>query len=139
MTAWLLTWLWQGSALAAGVAVALRCAPRLNAATRHLIWCVRSCGSGLARVGQFTVRRSRPPAAAASVSRTPSMSRQRPTVLITIFVGIWAAIALVSLLRLLPGLRAVYALRDRCRPFPPTSNRGFRCGSKRRRAAAAPS
>jgi len=28
MIAWLLTWFWQGSALAAGVAVALRCAPR---------------------------------------------------------------------------------------------------------------
>ena len=38
MTAWLLTWLWQGSALAAGVAMALACAPRVNAATRHLIW-----------------------------------------------------------------------------------------------------
>ena len=39
MTAWLLTWFWQGSALAGGVAVALQCVPRVNASTRHLIWC----------------------------------------------------------------------------------------------------
>ena len=38
MTAWLLTWLWQGLALTAVVAAALRCTPRLNAATKHLIW-----------------------------------------------------------------------------------------------------
>src|SRR5262245_40249268 len=31
-------WLWQGCALAAVTALALRCFPRLNAATRHAIW-----------------------------------------------------------------------------------------------------
>ena len=37
---------------------------------------------------------------------------------LAILLGAWAAIALVCLLRLLPGLHHVYALRDRCEPFP---------------------
>jgi hypothetical protein len=34
------------------------------------------------------------------------------------FLGVWAAVALMKLLRLVPSLHAVYALRDRCRLFP---------------------
>ena len=37
---------------------------------------------------------------------------------VSIFLGVWAAIAAIRLIRLLPSLHAVYALRDRCRPLP---------------------
>ena len=37
MTAWMLTWLWQGVALTLTVALVLK-AKRLNASTRHVIW-----------------------------------------------------------------------------------------------------
>jgi beta-lactamase regulating signal transducer with metallopeptidase domain len=115
MTAWLLTWLWQGLALTAVVTAALRCMPRLNAATKHLIWCgalaaLSWLGWASAPYGGLTpvpVRGSDP-------IYVPSA----PDIFITIFVGIWTSIALVNLLRLLPGLHALYALRDRCRPFP---------------------
>src|SRR5688500_7677827 len=100
MTAWLLTWLWQGSALAGGVAVALACVPRLNAATRHLIWCgsfvaLAWIGWASSPYGGLTPA----PVRAADPIYVPTA----PDTLITIFLGVWAAIALVSLLRLLPG------------------------------------
>jgi beta-lactamase regulating signal transducer with metallopeptidase domain len=41
-----------------------------------------------------------------------------PDVLISAIVGIWMSVALIGLVRLLPSLRALYALRDRCVPFP---------------------
>ena len=73
--------------------------------------------SGLARVGELSPHR-------ASGRTCPSGSDpiyipSAPDFLINIFVGIWAAIALVSLVRVLPSLRGVFAVRDRCRPFPP--------------------
>jgi beta-lactamase regulating signal transducer with metallopeptidase domain len=115
MTAWLLTWFWQGSALAAGVAVALRCAPQRNAATRYLIWCVTL--AAVAWLGWAASPYPRPTAVPPS-GANPIYIRSAPDVFISIFAGIWAAIALVSLLRVLSGLRRVYAVRDRCRPFP---------------------
>jgi len=39
-------------------------------------------------------------------------------VLISTIVGIWLSVALIGLVRLLPSLRAVFALRNRCVPFP---------------------
>ena len=115
MTAWLLTWFWQGSALAAGVAVALRCAPQRNAATRHLIWCVAL--AAVAWLGWAASPYPSPTAVPPS-GANPIYIPSAPDVLISIFAGIWAAIALVSLLRVLSGVRRVYAVRDRCRPFP---------------------
>src|SRR5688500_17302592 len=115
MTAWLLTWLWQGSALAAGAGIALRDAPRGHRATRHLM--LFSCLVALAWFGWSTspyggltpvqVRGSAPiyvPAA--------------PDLLVIAFICVWATVALVGLLRVLSALRGVYAARGRCRAFP---------------------
>jgi beta-lactamase regulating signal transducer with metallopeptidase domain len=41
-----------------------------------------------------------------------------PDMLIGTVVGIWMSIALIGLARLLPSVRAVFTLRDRCVPFP---------------------
>ena len=119
MTAWLLTWLWQGVALAVGVAVALRCAPRLNAATKHLIWCC-ALVAALCWLGwNSSPHRGLNPAAGTGgqhpiyVPSAPDISHQH------LASASGRPVPLVSLLRLLPGLHAVYALRDRCRPFPP--------------------
>ena len=38
MTASLLTWLWQGVALAVVLSIALHLLPRVNAATRYMLW-----------------------------------------------------------------------------------------------------
>src|SRR5687767_14138341 len=120
MTAWVLTWLCQGTALVVLVALLLGCARRVNATTRHVIWSgvlvaliwLGFAGShwGLTPV---PVRGSDPigTAFAEPVLYVPSS----PDLLVTIAVGIWAAIALVNLLRLIPALHAMYAARDRCR------------------------
>ena len=120
MTAWLLTWLWQGSALAAGVAVALRCVPRWNAATRHLIWCATL--AAVAWLGWASSPYGAPIALMSPIPPAPEpiYIPSAPDFLISTVAGIWAAIALMSLLRVLPGIRGVYAVRDRCRPFPPS-------------------
>jgi bla regulator protein blaR1 len=114
MTAWLMTWLWQGSALAVGVAVTLRCTPGLNAATRHFVWC--GALIGLAWLGWGS---SPAPLAVAPLQFEPVLYvPAAPDVLISTIVGIWMSVALIGLVRLLPSLRAVFALRDRCVPFP---------------------
>ena len=136
MTAWLLTWLWQGSALAAGVAVALRCAPRRNAATRHLIWCAALAALALARLGQS----SPSPGVLTPVpvrGSDPIYIPSAPDFLISIFArhlgGDRACESAARAARSSRGLRAA-------RPLPSVSaehrSRGFRSGSKRRRAAA---
>ena len=114
MTAWLMTWLWQGSALAAGVAVALRCTPRLNAATRHLVWCGALIGLAWLGWGSSPAPIAASPAHVEPVLYVPTA----PDALISTVVGIWMSVALIGLLRLLPNLHAVFALRDRCVPFP---------------------
>ncbi len=114
MTAWLMTWLWQGSALAAGVALALRCTPGLNAATRHLVWCGALIGLAWLGWGSSPAPIAAAPAPVEPVFYVPTA----PDVLISTIVGIWMSVALIGLVRLLPSLRAVFALRDRCVPFP---------------------
>ena len=118
MTAWLLTWLWQGSALAAGVAVALRCAPRRNAATRHLIWCVAL--AALAWLGWASFACTGVSTAVPSIGEpTPSISLRRPTSSSASSSASgqpsrsWSAAGAA-------GPPRVYAVRDRCRPFPST-------------------
>ena len=124
MTAWLLTWLLQGIAVAVLVGVGLRGSSRLNAATRYVVWCVAL--GVVTAMGLFTL----PATSSPVVEHAPDVVRGGleqapvfyvdavPDSILAIFVGVWAAVALVKLVRLIPGLHAVYALRDRCRSFP---------------------
>ena len=109
-----MTWLWQGTALAAGVALALRCAPGLNAATRHLVWCGALIGLTWLGLGSSPAPIAASPAHVEPLFYVPSA----PDALISTIVGIWMSVALIGLVRLLPSLRALFALRDRCVPFP---------------------
>ena len=84
MTAWLMTWLWQGSALAAGVALVLRCAPGLNAATRHLVWCGALLGLAWLGWGSSPAPIAAAPAPVEPVFYVPAA----PDVIITTIVGI---------------------------------------------------
>lgn len=123
MTAWLLAWVWQGLALALGVAAAVRYVRGLNAATRHFIWFGSLIALGwLGWVGSPHAS-LRAPVAMPAVD--PIYIPSAPDMLVSGVVGIWAACTLVALLRLLPGLKAIYALRDRCSPFPPALESGL--------------
>src|SRR5262245_11470288 len=117
MTAWLLAWVWQGLAVALGVTVVVRYVRGINAATRHFIWFGSLIALGwLGWVGSPHAGPAAPqlPIETADPIYIPSA----PDFLISGVIGIWAACTLVALLRLLPALHAVYALRDRCHPFP---------------------
>ena len=108
MTAWLLTWVVQGVALVAAVAIMLRLLPRLNAATRYAIW----FGALIAIAWPWWMSASPVDDQAVYVPSAPDRA-------LSTFVGVWVAIALINLIRIVPSLHAVYRLRDRCRAFPP--------------------
>ena len=117
MTAWLLAWMWQGLALALGVTVAVRYVRGLNASTRHLIWFGALIALGwLGWAGSPHAGSAAPQLSIGDTA--PIYIPSAPDILISGVIGIWAACTLIALLRLLPSLHAVYALRDRCRPFP---------------------
>jgi beta-lactamase regulating signal transducer with metallopeptidase domain len=119
MTAWLLSWLWQGMAVAVAVSVGFRLLPRINAATRYLIWwgaLVALAWLGLSSSPHAT---SLIPAVASSVAiPTPLVQiRALPSGLLVSFLALWLGVAFVKLCRVISGMRALYALHDRCRLF----------------------
>lgn len=125
MTAWLLTWLWQGTALAALMAILLVCAPRLNATTKHVIW--SGVLLALAWLGLAASPHLYPAFTAVPVQRpdfigprlaAPMYVPSAPDFVVTVAIGMWTAVSLVNLVRLIPALHAMDSLRDRCRPFP---------------------
>ncbi len=126
MTAWLLTWLWQGAVLTLSVAILLK-AKRFNAATRHLVWwaalvALTWLGYQSSPYGGLTpvpvpVRGSDPNGMGFAPEPLLQVQQFSPF-FVSILLGVWAAVALVNLVRLVPSLHAVYALRDLCRPFP---------------------
>jgi beta-lactamase regulating signal transducer with metallopeptidase domain len=124
MTVWLVTWLWQGLALTALVAVAVRPWPRLNAATRHVIWfgvLVALIWMGGAAWPSGALSGPNPALARAAdpgLAETVFRMEAAPAWLLSSILGIWAVMALVELGRLAPGLRRVSSLRARCTPFP---------------------
>jgi beta-lactamase regulating signal transducer with metallopeptidase domain len=121
MTTWLVTWLWQGLALTVGVRLAFRLMPRLNGATRYWLWWATLGALGaLGASGALGVSMAH--------SSLPSHLSQpshlftipsAPGALIAIFVGVWVAMALVLLIRVVPGIHTIFRIRDRCTEFPP--------------------
>jgi beta-lactamase regulating signal transducer with metallopeptidase domain len=139
MTAWLLTWLWQGLALTLLVAGTLRLFRRPNAATRHLVWlgvliALAWMGWAMSPYGGLTAEAT-PGADPIDISEPVFRVEAAPDWLLSVFLGIWAGVALLKLVRLVPGLHTVYSLRDCCTPFPsdlearlPLWLEGKRCG-----------
>jgi beta-lactamase regulating signal transducer with metallopeptidase domain len=124
MTGWLLTWLWQGVVLTLSVAILLK-SRRFNAATRHLVWwaalvALAWLGYQSSPYGGLTpvpVRGSDPNGMSFASEPLLQVHQISPFV-VSMLLGVWAGVALVKLVRLVPSLHAVYALRDLCRPFP---------------------
>jgi beta-lactamase regulating signal transducer with metallopeptidase domain len=121
MTAWLLTWLAQGLALTFVASVILQLMPSLNAATRYAIWwanlgaiCLPAVLSAAAALGAEAEALGAK-AGATYLFEVPAA----PEPAFAIFVGVWLAVALLMLVRIVPGIHAVFTLRDRCREFPP--------------------
>ena len=121
MTAWLLTWLWQGTALAVSLSVLLHLQPRVNASTRCMIWW--GAFAALVWLGWESLPTTASALATASGARgligkpSPIQVQRLPAWAITSIVTTWIAVASLRLLRLLSGVQRVYRLKHQCRPF----------------------
>jgi beta-lactamase regulating signal transducer with metallopeptidase domain len=118
MTGWLVAWLWQGMALALGISAAFKLLPRVNASTRYVIWwCAFAVlvwlgWSTSPYTGGSTI------VAADPVGSPPALLEVEafPQWIITSTFALWAAVACFKLVRILPGLKALYRLKDACDP-----------------------
>jgi beta-lactamase regulating signal transducer with metallopeptidase domain len=125
MTLWLLTWLWQGLALAFGVSAALRLFPRVNASTRHVIWwctlaalvwlgCSVPSDPGALAATSIGGAAQQVPAASA-LFEIPSL----PQWLMLSLATVWAVGALVALLAIGAAVRGLFRLKRSCSPVLP--------------------
>jgi len=128
MTAWLLTWLWQGVALVGALWLVLRFLPRVNAATRYLLWW--GAFAALIALGYGTLPAGRAsgadvPGLMQGVSTEPWLAvrvQPLPAWALSLILMAWGCVACFRLLRIFPGLHALYRLKDECRPFPAELN-----------------
>ena len=139
----LLASLWQGVAIAMATAVLLRLSPRLNAATRYIVWWMALAAvialpiahfffgpeiSELETANGLTIGQ----AGQALVLPTP------PDWMIACLAGIWLGTVLLGLGRVAAGLAHVAAIRRRSRPLNPSIARRLtlwnQLGSRRRPA-----
>jgi beta-lactamase regulating signal transducer with metallopeptidase domain len=117
----IVTWLWQGLAIAWITAAAVRAMPRLNAATRHAIWWLALAAvlaipvaHGLAAIARGTP--SAPdltPLDAAGALMLPAI----PDGVVACAVAIWAMTAAVGALRVARSCRALGRLKRASSPF----------------------
>jgi beta-lactamase regulating signal transducer with metallopeptidase domain len=117
-----LTWLWQGVALAALTAMLLGALPRLNAATRHVTWwatLVAVLGipvvlaAGARRQGMLLL-----PLVPGTGGLDPALVLPAaPQWLAVGVASAWAVAAVVAVIRVARGCLRVQALRDRSTPF----------------------
>jgi beta-lactamase regulating signal transducer with metallopeptidase domain len=128
MTAWSLTWLWQGGAVTLAVLATFHALPRLNGATRYAIWWsalgaigalgLRTVATGV-EAGALTVSAAARTGAEAGAIDAPLLFvPSAPGAFIAVLFGVWTAIAIVRFVRVLAGIHAVHTMRNRCRAFP---------------------
>ena len=120
----IVTWLWQGLAIAWITAAAVRAMPRLNAATRHAIWWLALAAvlaipvaHGLAAIATGTP--SAPdltPLDAAGALMLPAI----PDGVVACAVAIWAMTAAVGAWRVARSCRALWRLKRASSPFDPS-------------------
>jgi bla regulator protein blaR1 len=118
----IVTWLWQGLALAWITATAVRAMPRLNAATRHAVWWLALAAvlaipvaHGLATISTGTP--STPDLTGALDAAGVLMLPAIPDGIVAGVVAIWAMTAAVGVLRIARSYRALGRLKRISSPF----------------------
>lgn len=120
----LVAWAWQGVALAAAVAGALRLFPRLSATTRHLVWWVALVAVLALPAVPPALNALAPSAGAGSIlaaSAEPGGWLVLPAVpssVVAILAGAWLGLVLLGLIRLVRAVARVAQLKRRSRPVP---------------------
>ena len=118
----IVTWLWQGLAIAWITAAAVRAVPRLNAATRHAVWWLSLAAvlaipvaHGLATIS--TGMPSTPDLTGALDAAGMLMLPAIPDGVVACAVAIWAMTAAVGVLRIARSCRALGRLKRTSSPF----------------------
>jgi beta-lactamase regulating signal transducer with metallopeptidase domain len=118
----IVTWLWQGLAIAWITAAAVGAMPRLNAATRHAVWWLALAAvlaipvaHGLARI--ITGTPSTPDLTGALDAAGVLMLPPIPGGVVACAVAIWAMTAAVGTLRIARSCRALGRLKRASSPF----------------------
>jgi Zn-dependent protease with chaperone function len=122
----LVSWFWQGLLVAAGAGLLLRLLPRVNAATRHVIWWGALGGVivlGIVHLVGAVVAPGPIVLGTAGLgvdSRAAFVSLPAaPDWLLTLAFSVWAVAALHGWLRILRGVRHVAGLRRQAVPLDP--------------------
>ena len=115
MIAWWLAWTWQGLALTLTLGGALRLFPRINASTRCALWWVV-----LVAIGAMGVSPDHASNLSGAAQAPPLLLVPSPAdAWLRIAMATWAAVALLSVLRVFVGVYGILAIRRDCRPLPP--------------------
>lgn len=119
------TWLWQGLAITAMAAILVRAVPRLNAATRHVIWWLALVvvliqpWTTAAPAATVAIARSTDhptAAAAASLLHLPTLHLPSPPEwLLLSMVALWAGLVCFNLYRMAAGVRLIGRLKNSSR------------------------
>lgn len=133
----LVTWLWQGLAISCVTAMAIRNMPRLNAATRHVIWWLALAGVLAIPVAHGLVAMIPGPASAPESTGALNVARSLllptiPTGVVNAAAALWAMTAAGGLLRLARGHRALRRLKHTASPFDPSREARLRLRSAAR-------
>lgn len=138
----LLEWLWQGTAIAAALAIALRCAPRVNASTRYGLWWLALAAILALPALEVWTSPMNPwalPATSgaglgnAPAPPTPAPDRgpflqvpMPPDWVIASLMGAWFGSVLLGLGRMAAGARTVQRLKASSRALPAAVERTLR-------------
>lgn len=137
MTA-LVTWLWQGMALALAATIVLRPCRRLNAATRHVIWWAVLVAilalPWIPRFGTASAPAAAPVSGPSSSVLTPIVLPSAPDWVLAIGIGTWLGLVVLGLLRLSRGLTLVARLKRESEDLPEGRQMALRLWSIARRS-----
>ena len=112
----LVTWLWQGLAIACITALALKATPRLNAATRHVIWWLALAAVLAIPVVHFAAPQAETPSMpevvkSASAGAVMLVLPALPGAVTTGLIAIWAFTLVFGLIRIARSCREVGRLK----------------------------
>jgi bla regulator protein blaR1 len=112
----LVTWLWQGLAIASVTALALKATPRLNAATRHVIWWLALAAVLAIPVVHFAAPQAETPSMpevvkSASVGAVVLVLPALPGAVTTGLIAFWAFTLVFGLIRIARSCREVGRLK----------------------------
>jgi beta-lactamase regulating signal transducer with metallopeptidase domain len=125
----LVTWLWQGLAVAVMTALVLGCARRLNAATRYVVWWLALVAVLVLPAAYVSVLRPSPGPGVSLAALPPADAAVLlpgvPDWLFAVAIVAWMIALLAGLVRVALGMSTVFRLKRVSRPLDPARSSGL--------------